>query len=114
MVEGVSALKKPGFAALFVAGCSVAAYRMAQAPVSDPDLFWHLKTGELIWTGGIPRADPFSWTLPGADWVAHEWLWQAALYPAFRRLGWSVVPVCAGLSVAIISALLLAAARKRG
>jgi hypothetical protein len=33
--------------------------------VSDPDFFWHLKTGEWIWQNmGLPSHDPFSYTTP--------------------------------------------------
>ena len=48
-------------------------------PALDPDLGWHLRTGELILASGkIPTADPYSFTVAGAPWVEHEWLWQVA------------------------------------
>ena len=40
----------------------------------DPDFWWHLRTGELIVTSGLPSTDPFSWTAGGTAWVMHEWL----------------------------------------
>jgi hypothetical protein len=41
----------------------------------DPDLYWHLKTGEYIVSHGmLPHTDVFSHTMLGADWVLHEWL----------------------------------------
>ena len=47
---------------------------------TDIDFWWHLKTGELIATTGvIPTTDPFSYTVPGRPWVAHEWLWELAV-----------------------------------
>lgn len=49
--------------------------------IDDPDTFWHLKTGELIWReGALPRGDPFSFTFAGRPWVLHEWLFELALY----------------------------------
>ena len=30
------------------------------------DVFWHLRTGDLILDSGIPTADSFSWTAQGA------------------------------------------------
>lgn len=81
-------------AVLFYACCS------RDGAVWDNDLFWHIKTGEYIWaTKRIPRADPFSWTVTGARWTAHEWLWQALLYAIYARLGWRVVPISASLGV---------------
>ena len=33
------------------------------AKISDPDFFWHLKTGELIWQhSSLPTEDPFAYT----------------------------------------------------
>ena len=41
----------------------------------DPDLWWHLRTGQLIVeTGHVPHSDPFSFTRAGHAWVSHEWL----------------------------------------
>jgi len=49
-------------------------------PALDPDLNWHLRTGQLILaTGAIPRVDSFSHTMAGAPWVDFEWLYEAAL-----------------------------------
>lgn len=56
---------------------------------SDPDLWWHLKTGEIIWnTHSIPRVDLFSFTAYGHPWVAHEWLSQVTLYGAYKLGGY--------------------------
>jgi hypothetical protein len=58
--------------------------------LSDPDLWWHLKTGELIWrTHSIPHFDPFSFTAAGHPWMAQEWLSEVAIYGAYRVAGYS-------------------------
>jgi len=45
------------------------------------DFWWHLKAGEYIWeTGAIPTTDPFSFTMQGQPWTAHEWLFEAAMW----------------------------------
>ncbi len=47
---------------------------------ADPDLWAHTMFGEqLVLTGKLPRAEPFSWTAPGSKWVNHEWLAELAL-----------------------------------
>src|SRR5882757_6552982 len=47
----------------------------------DPDLWWHLRTGQWIMeTGHIPHSDPFSFTRAGSPWVAHEWLSAVTFY----------------------------------
>ena len=39
----------------------------------------------------VPRADPFSFSMPGAPWTAHEWLSEISLTLAFHISGWSGV-----------------------
>lgn len=57
---------------------------------SDPDLWYHLKIGEIIWnTHSIPRVDSFSFTANGHAWVAQEWLSQLTMYGAYKLGGYS-------------------------
>jgi hypothetical protein len=54
----------------------------------DPDLWWHLRTGEWIMqTGHIPHADPFSFTRASSPWVSHEWLSEAIFYEIWKHAG---------------------------
>jgi hypothetical protein len=68
-----------GFAALAVA---LAFFKGLQ----DPDYFWHVRTGELVASSGIPSTDPYSFTYRG-PWTLHEWLGQLAIYHVVRLLG---------------------------
>ncbi len=57
---------------------------------SDPDLWWHLKTGQIIWnTRHIPRVDLFSYTAGGHSWIAQEWLSQLTIYGAYHFGGYT-------------------------
>ncbi len=57
---------------------------------NDPDMWWHLKTGQFIWTtGSLPTVDPYSFTALGQRWTPHEWLSQLALYGTYRLGGYS-------------------------
>lgn len=54
----------------------------------DPDLWWHLRTGQwIVETGQIPHADPFSFTRAGHAWVSHEWLSEVVFYELWKRGG---------------------------
>ncbi|HEY6342139.1 MAG TPA: hypothetical protein VIY49_11655 [Bryobacteraceae bacterium] len=69
---------------IVVAACTV------RGRLSDPDLWWHLKTGELIWrTHSIPHFDLFSFTVAGQPWTAQEWLSEVTIYGAYRWAGYS-------------------------
>ena len=60
----------------------------ASRPVMDPDFWWHLKTGQILFdTRHIPFTDIFSSMRYGSEWVAHEWLSEAFMYSVYRSLG---------------------------
>jgi hypothetical protein len=63
-------------------------FAMAARNVIDPDVWWHLKTGQLIaQSKSVPHTDPFSYTRSGKLWVAHEWLSDLLLYEIERSSG---------------------------
>ena len=51
----------------------------------DPDMWLHLKTGQIIWTTHhIPTTDTFSWTTHHHATIPHEWLAQTLIYAAYH------------------------------
>jgi hypothetical protein len=77
-------------------------FAMAARDVVDPDVWWHLETGQYISEHTrVPRVDPFSYTRGGAPWVAHEWLADLLLYGIQRVAGWGALIV---LFAAIVTA----------
>src|SRR5690348_32853 len=50
-------------------------------------MWWHLRTGELIWQSGIPHRDPFSFTVPDHLWITHEWMSDALMWSVYRAVG---------------------------
>jgi len=68
----------------------------------DADTGWHIRTGERILRGeGLPHADPYSFSRPGAPWVAWEWASDVAMGFAHRMSGLRGV---AALYIAAIAA----------
>lgn len=56
--------------------------------LSDPDLWWHLRTGQLIaFTHHIPHADVYSYTVPGKPWVVQEWLSEIIMHGLQKAFG---------------------------
>jgi hypothetical protein len=78
------------FPALLIFGLIVATVLTSKDGIDDPDVWWHLKVGEIIWeTHSIPRADLFSHTTGNHPWIPHEWLAQLSLYGAYKLGGYS-------------------------
>ncbi|HEY6120291.1 MAG TPA: hypothetical protein VIV66_10050 [Pyrinomonadaceae bacterium] len=68
------------------------AFLFASRPLSDPDFWFHLKTGQYLFQHhGIPRTELFSFTNFGRPWVAHGWLSGAIFYAIYSRLGLSAL-----------------------
>ena len=54
---------------------------MTARSATDPDLWWHLRTGQwIVEHQRVPHVDPFSFTRAGAPWISHEWLSEIILY----------------------------------
>ncbi len=94
---------------------SLLAGPLSNRPLADPDIGWHIRTGELILaTHSLPLTDPFSSTMQGQPWFAWEWLYDIALGILHRACGLNGVVWLCGLLVAAIFALLLSQLLQRG
>jgi hypothetical protein len=77
------------------------------ACVNDPDLGWHLRTGQWIQQQhSVPRVDPFSSDAAGKPWAAYSWLFEWIIYQLTNRLGLiGVLTYTAGMVIAITASL---------
>jgi hypothetical protein len=56
---------------------------------TDPDYWWHARTGQLISeTGHLPTTDIYSFASADRPWVTHEWLTELLLYQIEHRAGY--------------------------
>lgn len=46
---------------------------LASPHIRSYDIFWHLRTGELLLNGFFPTLDIYSYTAYGKPWILHEW-----------------------------------------
>jgi len=56
--------------------------------ILDPDFGWRIRFGQIIYKNGIPRSDPFSYTMPSFYFVDHSWLFSLLIgltYPIFKN-----------------------------
>ena len=75
-------------------------------PVRDPDIWWHLKTGDWIVAHHVvPSVGIFSRTAGTHAWVAYSWLYEVLLscaYAWFGLVGFALFGVLVTLFVAVI------------
>src|SRR6266480_414995 len=87
---------------IFVAVLVIGLLALAARGVSDPDVWWHLRTGQLMFESHqIPHLDPYSFTRAGQPWINHEWLSQVTMYAMYRLAGWGGLIVAFAAIVAI-------------
>lgn len=56
---------------------------------NDPDTYWHLAAGRwMLEHGTVPTSDPFSFTMLGAPWTAHEWGSELVMTLVHNMAGW--------------------------
>jgi hypothetical protein len=92
------------FAVAFLLGCF---------PMGDFDVWWHLRSGQLIWErGAVPRTDWFTYTNAERPWIDLYWLFQIFLAGLYRLGGASALVLLKALSgVAIVYLTVLARGR---
>jgi hypothetical protein len=83
------------------------------AVMSDPDVWWHLRTGEwIVEHHAIPRADPFSAFGMGKWWPAYSWLFELVIFKLFRQWGLVGIVIYTSAMVAAITAALYRLAQR--
>jgi hypothetical protein len=107
-----------GFRPLILALSAVLLVGWFSPEISDPDFWWHLKTGQYIWEKhSLPVPDPFAYTTAMArpsyageertrDFnLTQEWLAQALFYSVYRAAGFGGVVLFRAVVLAAFCAL---------
>jgi hypothetical protein len=85
----------------------------AMVPVVDPDIWWHLRTGQwIVDHAQVPATDPFSTYGDGKRWIAYSWLFELLVYALFTKLGLMGILVFT-VSMSLLIALVLHSALRR-
>ncbi len=91
---------------LFAAPLLVYAAVLPLLSETDPDYWWHARTGQFIAeTGTIPRVDDYSFTVRGQPWVSHEWLSDLLIFHVAQLFGY--VGVAALFGVVVLATIAL-------
>ena len=98
---------------VFAAILALGLFTMAARNISDPDVWWHLRTGQLILQNhSLFHTDPYSFTRFGQPWINHEWLAEVLLFGIYRLAGFGGLIVT--FAVVIATTLLLVFVRSPG
>jgi len=82
--------------------------------VADPDIWWHLATGEWILRNGhVPYMEPFSWTTAGRGYVAYTWAFDIATAWIYHHAGLFGILLATSLILLGIAVLLFALVYER-
>jgi len=56
--------------------------------VIDPDIWWHLRTGQwIVQHGTVPTVDSFTSSEAGRPWIAYSWLFDVVVYGLYAAVG---------------------------
>lgn len=83
------------------------------AAPTDPDVWWHLRNGQLILdTGAVPTHDVYSFTAQGRPWLVQEWLTEVLMYGLKSVFGYSVLSLLFGVLQAVGAGIVYGLARR--
>jgi hypothetical protein len=75
--------------------------------IADPDLWWHLRTGQwVVEHGAVPATDPFSSYGQTQPWVAYSWLFEVLAYGCYAALGLRGIVLLTAALAYLVSLLL--------
>ena len=64
------------------------AIAIALQPFIDPDIWWHVRTGQwIVEHRAVPFTDPFSTYGEGKAWIEYSWLFDLAVYGLYELAG---------------------------
>jgi hypothetical protein len=91
------------------------AFLLGCFPMADFDVWWHLRSGQLILERGqVPRTDWFTYTNASRPWIDLYWLFQVILASLYRLGGPSVLVLLKAVCGTAIVALSLVSRREGG
>lgn len=88
-----------GLLAYGLATLAISSAVIAGPDFLDGDPLWHTWAGLQVLRGRIPHFDTFTWTAPGATWIAHSWLAEAVMAAFYTAFSWPGIKLMAALII---------------
>jgi hypothetical protein len=64
---------------------------LATRPLADPDIWWHVRLGDLIRDSGVPHRELWSYPILGRPWHPTAWLTDVLLSGLHEVGGWRAI-----------------------
>lgn len=91
---------------VILAGMLVFTFLVCCYPVRDCDIWWHIRTGQLIWERGeVPRTDWFSYTNADRPWIDLHWGFQLLVAQLYAIGGLSLIVLTKALFLTLAVAV---------
>lgn len=81
-------------------------------PLADPDLWWHLRAGELIVNSGFTTSDPWSHASSN-PWLLHQWVSEVVMYASYAIGGYHGVILLHSVMMLVLAIVLVRSIRKQ-
>jgi hypothetical protein len=92
---------------LLASGIFINSARSVAQLLREPDMWWHIKTGQMILANGaVPHVDSFSHSFFGMPWIAKEWLAQVLYALSYGVAHWGGPLFLASFVVALTAWLM--------
>jgi hypothetical protein len=92
---------------LTVALLCASAFAVALYPVSDADIFWHLRTGsDILSSRALPVVDTYSVSSLGEPWTDGHVLFQLGVATLYKTYGLGAIVLAKAILVALAAAVL--------
>ena len=86
-------------------------FALTASVLADPDIWWHLRTGQwMLEHGAVPMTDPFAQGGAAKPWVAYSWLFELLAIRLYQKFGLAgiliyKVPVLLGIVWSVLALL---------
>ena len=68
----------------------------------DPDFGWHVRVGDYIYREGIPKTDPFTYSMPSYPFIDHEWLTNVLMSRILELWGYAAEAAVFGILAGVL------------
>jgi hypothetical protein len=87
---------------------------LATRPLADPDIWWHVRLGDLIRSSGVPHRELWSYPILGDPWHPTAWLTDVLLSGLHEAGGWRAIVLFKVVTSGVILVMLYRQVVPRG